>query len=160
MAETRAEVIAGAVVVAVAAGFLAFALQGRGAVAGGGKAEYRAAFRSVEGIRVGTDIRLAGVKVGQITSLTLNPQTYFADATLTLPADLALPDDSAILIQSEGLLGGAYVEVQPGGSPTDYAPGDEIEDTQGAVSMISLLMKFLDSSGGSKDATPAPETAP
>lgn len=159
MAENRAEVIAGALVLAVAAGFLAFAWQGRGAVSRGDKVEYRAAFRSVEGIRVGTDVRLAGVKVGQITSLDLNPQTFFADATLSMPADVVLPDDSAILISSEGLLGGAFVEVQPGGSPTNYAPGDEIEDTQGSVSIISLLMKFLDSSGGNKDSA-QPEVQP
>ncbi|MFB2531405.1 outer membrane lipid asymmetry maintenance protein MlaD [Paracoccus sp. p4-l81] len=151
MAENRAEVLAGAVVVAVAAAFLAFAVQGRGVSTGGPSVEYRASFRSVEGIRVGTDVRLAGVKVGRITSVTLNPQTFFADTTISLPADVALPDDSAVLVSSEGLLGGAFVELHPGGSPTDYAPGDEIEDTQGAVSVISLLMKFLDSSGGNKD---------
>ena len=164
MAENRAEVIAGAVVLAVAVGFLAFATQGRGVVGKGPAVEYRAAFRSVEGVQVGTDVRLAGVKVGQITSLTLNPQTFFADATLSLPADVVLPDDSAVLVSSEGLLGGAFVEIQPGGSATNYAPGDEIEDTQGSVSVISLLMKFLDSSGGNADKpagdAPATETSP
>jgi phospholipid/cholesterol/gamma-HCH transport system substrate-binding protein len=64
-------------------------------------------------------------------------------------SDVLLPDDSAIVISSEGLLGGNFVEILPGGSTDNLAPGAEIEDTQGAVSIITLLMKFA---GGSGDA--------
>ena len=59
-----------------------------------------------------------------------------------------LPTDSAILISSEGLLGGSYVEILPGGAPDNLAPGEEIEDTQGAVSLVSLLMKFVGADAG------------
>ena len=94
-----------------------------------------------------------------MTSLSLNPKTYFADATLSVREGVVLPSDSAALISSEGLLGGSYVELQPGGSLEDYAAGDEIEDTQGAVSVISLMMKFAGGSdsgsdSGSGDAAP------
>jgi phospholipid/cholesterol/gamma-HCH transport system substrate-binding protein len=58
-----------------------------------------------------------------------------------------VPDDSAIVISSEGLLGGNFVEVMPGGSPFYFEPGDQIEDTQGAVSLISLLVKFVAGDG-------------
>lgn len=54
-----------------------------------------------------------------------------------------VPDDSSIIISSEGLLGGNFVEVMPGGSPFNLEPGDEVLDTQGAVSLISLLVKFV-----------------
>ena len=83
------------------------------------------------------------MKVGTITGLTLNPTTYMADAHVALDKSVLLPTDSAILISSEGLLGGNFVELVPGGSPDNLAPGDEIEDTQGAVSLITLLMKFV-----------------
>ena len=73
-----------------------------------------ASFRSVEGITVGSDVRLAGVKVGTITELQLNPQTFFADAKILLRNDVLLPTDSSILISSEGLLGGNFVELLPG----------------------------------------------
>ncbi|HEX9857693.1 MAG TPA: MlaD family protein, partial [Paracoccaceae bacterium] len=102
------------------------------------------------GITVGSDVKLAGVKVGTITSLDLNPTTYFADARIAMRDGILLPEDSAILISSEGLLGGNYVEVIPGGSLDNLEPGDEIEDTQGAVSLVSLLMKFV--GDGAKDA--------
>ncbi len=94
-------------------------------------------------------MRLAGVKVGTVTALSLNPATYFADARIEVQKEVQLPDDSTILISSEGLLGGSFVELQPGGSPDILAPGAEIEDTQGAVSVVTLLMKFA--GGGSGD---------
>ncbi len=160
MAYERAEILAGAAVLAVAVGFAIYA--GRGAGFGDGPASYplTASFRSVEGISIGTDVRLAGVKVGTVTDLSLNPETFFADATISMRKDVALPTDSAILISSEGLLGGNFVEVQPGGALETLEPGGEIEDTQGAVSLITLLMKFA---GGGADGaagdTATPETS-
>lgn len=155
MAENRAEVLAGAAVLAASIGFLAYAMGGNGLTADAGTYPLKASFRSVEGITAGSDVRLAGVKVGSITSLTLNPQTFFADATISIYDNIQLPDDSAILISSEGLLGGNFVELMPGGSPDNLAPGAEIEDTQGSVSLISLLMKFVSSSGSPDPAAPA-----
>ena len=158
MADQRAEILAGAAVLAVAIGFLAYAGQSAGLTGGADKYELTASFRSIDGISPGSDVRLAGVKVGSITGLSLNPQTFFADAVVSLDSAILLPDDSAILISSEGLLGGNYVEIIPGGSLTNLAPGAEIEDTQGAVSLVALLLKFVGGSVGdpsSKDA-PAP----
>jgi phospholipid/cholesterol/gamma-HCH transport system substrate-binding protein len=150
MAENRAEVLAGAAVLAVAAGFVFYAAQGAGLTRNPGTYPLTASFRSVEGISVGTDVRLAGVKVGTITDLTLNPTTFFADAKLEIKEGVMLPTDSAILISSEGLLGGNYVEIQPGGAEENFEPGAEIEDTQGSVSLITLLMKFV---SGDDEAT-------
>ncbi len=117
-----------------------------------GSAPYSASFRSVEGVSVGTDVRLGGVKVGTVTALDLNPATFRADAAFTVDDALRLPDDSAVIIASEGLLGGSFVEIVPGGSPFDLEPGAEIEDTQSAVSLLNLLLKYV---GGGSDAAPA-----
>jgi phospholipid/cholesterol/gamma-HCH transport system substrate-binding protein len=156
MAYERAEILAGAAILAVAGAFTLYAAKGSGALGAPESYPLKASFRSVEGIAVGTDVRLAGVKVGTVTGLDLNPQTYFADATISMRKDVALPTDSTILISSEGLLGGNFVEVQPGGAEEMLAPGGEIEDTQGSVSLITLLMKFV---GGDKTDA-APELAP
>jgi phospholipid/cholesterol/gamma-HCH transport system substrate-binding protein len=158
MSENTSEVIAGGAVLLAALGFLFYAGQSSGLTTRTDGYELVASFRSVDGISVGTDVRLAGVKVGTITSLDLNPTTYFADATITVRNDIVLPDDSAILISSEGLLGGNYVELVPGGSLTNLEPGDEIEDTQGSVSLIGLLMKFI--SGSAKPAADGEQPAP
>ena len=153
MAEHRAEILTGAAVLAVALGFVLYATQGLDMSGQAGSYPLRASFRSVEGITVGSDVRLGGVKVGAITELQLNPQTFFADATIAVQDPIQLPTDSAILISSEGLLGGNYVEIIPGGALENLGPGDEIEDTQGSVSLISLLMAFV---GGKSDpAEPA-----
>ena len=146
MSENTTEVLAGGAVLAVAIGFLAFAAQGIGLGGSGGTYDLTASFQSAEGIKVGTDVRLAGVKVGTISKLDLNPQTFYADATLTLRDAVQLPQDSAALVSSEGLLGGNYVELRPGGAVEILEPGSEIEDTQGSVSLIGLLMKFVGSS--------------
>lgn len=148
MAEHRAEILTGAAVLAVALGFVLYATQGLDMSGQAGSYPLRASFRSVEGITVGSDVRLGGVKVGTITDLQLNPQTFFADATIAVQDPIQLPTDSAILISSEGLLGGNYVEIIPGGALENLGPGDEIEDTQGSVSLISLLMAFV---GGKSD---------
>lgn len=143
----RAELAAGGLVLIVAAGFIALSL-GQGRVAGGSY-PLRAAFPSIEGVEVGTDVRLAGVPIGRVTSIHLNPETYQAEATLSVPDTVRLPTDSAALIQQDGLLGGGYLELQPGGSADMLAAGDEIEDVQGSVSLLSLMMKFVDSQSGS-----------
>ncbi|MDE3027819.1 MAG: outer membrane lipid asymmetry maintenance protein MlaD, partial [Paracoccaceae bacterium] len=118
-----------------------------------------ASFRSVEGISVGTDVKLAGVKVGTISALSLNPKTYFADATIEMKNGIEVPDDSAILISQEGLLGGNFVVLVPGGSLENLKPGGRIQDTQGAVSLVSLLMKFV-GGGGATAAKSNASTAP
>ncbi|SCY72671.1 outer membrane lipid asymmetry maintenance protein MlaD [Paracoccus tibetensis] len=151
-AESRAELLAGAVVLAVALGFLTWAASGR--VMPGGGYEVTASFPDVDGVSVGTEIRLAGVPVGRVAAVSLNPDTYMADAVLRLPQGVLLPADSAAIIQSDGLLGGAYIQIQPGGSPDNLAPGDEIEEVQGAVSLLQLMMRFVDSQGDAGGRTP------
>ncbi|TCO70305.1 outer membrane lipid asymmetry maintenance protein MlaD [Rhodovulum euryhalinum] len=144
---TTTEVITGGAVLALALGFFAYATQTAGLGGTAGAYELTASFRSVEGVTVGTDVRLAGVKVGTVTALDLNPQTFRADARFTVDEGIELPDDSAVLVSSEGLLGGTFVEILPGGSPFNLSPGDEVLDTQGAVSLISLLMKVFTATG-------------
>ena len=156
MAGSRAEIAAGAAVLAVAAAFAVYAAKGAGLTAGGGNSyPLTASFRAVDGISPGSDVRLAGLKVGTISSLKLNPDTFMADAVIDIRSDIRLPTDSAILISSEGLLGGNFVEIMPGGALENLEPGDEIEDTQGSVSLVSLLMKFV-GGGKSEDEAAAP----
>jgi phospholipid/cholesterol/gamma-HCH transport system substrate-binding protein len=159
MAYERAEILAGAAVLAVAAGFALYAVRGSGVVSQPDSYPLTASFRSVEGVTVGTDVRLAGVKVGTVTALSLNPETFFADATISMRNDVAVPVDSTLLVASEGLLGGTFVEVQPGGALETVEPGGEIEDTQGAVSLITLLMKFA-GGGAEGDAAADPTATP
>ncbi len=143
MSNNAAETVIGAVVVAAAAGFLAYAANTTGVSGATDSYQLHANFRSVEGISLGTDVRLAGVKVGTVTGLYLNPQTFRAETTFSVDKSIIMPEDSAVVIASEGLLGGNFVELVPGGSEFNLEDGDEFLDTQGAVSLITLLLKFV-----------------
>lgn len=151
-AENTTEVIVGGAVLAVAIGFLVYAGQVTGVSGGQSEYELVASFRSADGVTVGTDVRLAGVKVGRVTKIELDTETYRADTSFSVRSGIEVPDDSAIAVSSEGLLGGNYVEILPGGSPFYFEPGDEIEFTQGSVSLVGLLMKFV---AGDDDESPA-----
>lgn len=122
MAENTTEVMVGGVVLAAAIGFAVYAGQVAGLSSGGDSYTLTASFRSLEGVSVGTDVRLAGVKIGTVTDLSLNPQTFRADTQVSVAQNIEIPDDSAIVISSEGLLGGNFVEIVPGGSPFNYEP--------------------------------------
>ncbi|MDQ7069645.1 MAG: outer membrane lipid asymmetry maintenance protein MlaD [Rhodobacterales bacterium] len=147
MAENTSEVVVGGAVLAAAVGFLFYMAQATGLSGTTSGYPLTASFRSLEGVTVGTDVRLAGVKIGTVTSVDLNPTTYRADTVFSVENGIEIPDDSAILVASEGLLGGSFIEVMPGGSLFYFAAGDEIEDTQGAISLLNLLMKFVSGSG-------------
>jgi phospholipid/cholesterol/gamma-HCH transport system substrate-binding protein len=144
MAENRTEILVGGAVLAVAVGFLVYLLNSTG-LGGGNSDRYdlSAAFRSAQGVAVGTDVRLAGVKVGTVTGVDLDPQSFRAVTTMSLQSNVDIPDDSSVVISTEGLLGGTFVEILPGGSPFNLAAGDEIIDTQSSVSLVNLLLKFV-----------------
>jgi phospholipid/cholesterol/gamma-HCH transport system substrate-binding protein len=152
MRESLTETIVGAVVLVAAAGFIAYAAQATGFADAGGDFDLTASFRSVEGVTVGTDVRLAGVKIGTVTEMRLNPESYRADTVLTLLDEVPIPNDSSAIVASEGLLGGTFIEIVPGGSFDMFAAGDEIVDTQGAVSLLQLLLTYV--AGDSQTSAP------
>ena len=144
MPQNITEVLTGGAVLAIAAGFLLYAGQVGGVgVTSPDLSTYTASFRSAQGIGIGTDVRVAGVKVGSVLDMELDPQTFRAETVFSVQQDVVLPEDTAVLISSEGLLGGSFVELLPGGSPFNLEPGSEIEDTQSSVSVVQLLLRFV-----------------
>jgi phospholipid/cholesterol/gamma-HCH transport system substrate-binding protein len=142
VANSVAETVIGAVVLAAAAGFVLYAGKTRGVELSGGSYPLTASFRSAEGIAVGSDVRLAGISVGSVTGLELDPTSYQARVTLTVRDALEIPEDSDVKIASESLLGGSFVEISPGASEFMLQAGDEVVNTQGSVSLLNLLMRF------------------
>jgi phospholipid/cholesterol/gamma-HCH transport system substrate-binding protein len=142
VANSVAETVIGAVVLAAAAGFVLYAGKTRGVELSGGSYPLSASFRSAEGIAVGSDVRLAGISVGSVTGLELDPTSYQARVTLTVRDALEIPEDSDVKIASESLLGGSFVEISPGASEFMLQAGDEVVNTQGSVSLLNLLMRF------------------
>jgi len=143
------ETLIGAAVIAVAAFFLVFAYSSTGAGPVSGY-DVIAKFNRADGVNVGTDVRLSGIKVGTVERMSLDPKSYNAVLTLALDNAVKLPQDSSVRITSEGLLGNQYLSIEPGSEPETIKPGGEIENTQGSIDLIGLLGKAVFSAGDTK----------
>ena len=75
--------------------------------------------------------------------MKLDPVTYLAETQMILNATVEIPDDSQAIVASEGLLGGNFLELVPGGSAFNLAPGDEVYETQSAVSLTTLILRAV-----------------
>lgn len=154
------ETLLGAVVLAVAIGFFSFALTHRSDAGTMANAKTAfALFNRVDGIAAGSDVRLAGVKIGAVSAVSLTPENV-ARLDFALSPAYQIPGDSVARIATDGLLGGAYVAIEPGpGVDGPLAEGGEIVNTNGAVDLLSLLGAAAQTMGGggggqAKDAAP------
>ncbi len=151
MKNQMVETVIGAAVVVVAAVFLVFAY-GQTEQAAGPGYTLSARMDNATGISAGTDVRIAGIKVGTVLSTELDPQTYTATIAFTVQNDVELPEDSSIRIAQEGLFGGSFVQVQVGGDFENLlGDGDEIVHTQGAVDIIGLIQRAIFGGGNNSE---------
>lgn len=148
MASQATETLIGAVVLAVAGGFLVYAATTADMSLGGGGYPLGAEFRVADGLSAGSDVRLSGVKVGNVTSVGLDPKNYFADVSMAINEAYRIPEDSIAKIASDGLLGGSYVQIDPGGSEFMLEPGAAFQHTQGSVNLLDLVAKAIHGMGG------------
>lgn len=146
MSGNLVETLIGAVVLVVAVVFLLFAYN---------KADVRAVsgyplvakFERADGVNIGSDVMLGGIKIGSVTGEHLDTTNYLAVLELSISNHVKLPDDSAIKIASNGLLGDRYLSIEPGGSDKMLASGQEIRFTQGSVDLTELIGKAIYSQG-------------
>jgi phospholipid/cholesterol/gamma-HCH transport system substrate-binding protein len=140
------ETLIGAVVLAVAGVFLFFAYSKAdlGQVDG---YVLTARFEKIDGITVGSDVTMSGIKIGTVVGQELDPQSYLAVVRMSIRNDVKLPLDSSVKVASAGLLGDQYLAIAPGADVDMLAQGDEIEYTQGAVDLTELIGKAIYSSG-------------
>lgn len=114
-----------------------------------------AAFDNVGDLKEGSPVSMAGVRIGQVTGITFDPDAFKAVVTMRIQPEFnRIPDDSDAGIQTQGLLGGKYIGISPGGSDTYLKDGSRIEFTQSAIVLENLINKFFANvaSGGSQDA--------
>jgi phospholipid/cholesterol/gamma-HCH transport system substrate-binding protein len=160
------ETVLGAVVLVVAAAFLWYAYQ-RADVSDPGGYVLRAQFESVDGLENGSDVRISGIKVGQVLSQTLDPQTYLAEVRFSVASNVELPSDSSAAIASASLLGGKYLSLSPGGDVETLGPDGLITFTQPSINIERLIGQYVFGGGGGgpaggegSGAAPAPGAAP
>jgi phospholipid/cholesterol/gamma-HCH transport system substrate-binding protein len=137
------ETCLGAFVIAVAAGFVYFAYSSSQDGRSMSGYTVSAKFQRIDGLHVGSDVKVSGVKVGSVLSLEIDSKSYQAKATLFINNSIKLPIDSSAAIVSEGLLGGKYIALDPGADSDLIKDKGIIEQTESSVNLETLLNKFL-----------------
>lgn len=141
------ETLIGAAVLAVAGIFLAFGYT-TSSIGSDGGFRLVAKFDRVDGLTMGSDVRMSGIKVGTVVNQRLDPATYRAVIEMDIQRGLQLPDDSSAKITSEGLLGATYMSLEAGGSEDLLKNGGEIRFTQGSIDLMSLIGQAIFSATG------------
>ena len=140
--------------------FLALKAANLGTFSSGETYAVTAYFDNIGALKVRAPVRSAGVTVGRVASIRLDPKLYQGVVQLDIQKDVQFPTDSSFRILTSGLLGDQYVGVEPGAQEKMLAAGDQTKQTQSAVVLESLISQFLFSkaadAGGAAAAAPAP----
>ena len=143
MKRSIVETVWGGAVIAVAVGFVFYVYS----IIGSGQAvdayTVQARFNAVDGIDVGSDVRIGGVKVGTVSQQVLDTDSFEAVLTLNLDNAVKLPKDSEARITSGTLIGGAYIQLVPGSDGALLKDGDTIDKTKDVVALEELLGKLI-----------------
>lgn len=154
--ENAGEALIGLLVVLLAGWFVWFAWMQTGGGEKSGSIHVTALFPNASGVNVGTDVRVAGLKIGSVTGQKLDPESYQVAITLAIDPKVKIPADSSAAITSEGLLGSTFIALLPGGETVPLKDGDTISDTQGAMDLMGMVGQFINRSGDSSSSDPKP----
>lgn len=102
-----------------------------------------AKFDNIGGLKVRAPVKSAGVTVGRVTAIALDPQSFQGLVTIELDSRVQFPADTSAKILTSGLLGDQYIGLEPGGAEKNLAGGDQIKMTQSAVVLENLIGQFL-----------------
>jgi phospholipid/cholesterol/gamma-HCH transport system substrate-binding protein len=123
--------------------FLAMKAANLGNVGGGDVYVVQARFDNIGGLKPRAPVRTAGVVVGRVKSIALDPKSYQGVVTLEIEKPYQFPKDTAAKILTAGLLGDQYIGLEPGGDDKNLAPGETLAQTQSAVVLENLIGQFL-----------------
>ncbi len=137
------ETAVGALVIAIAAGFFLYVYNTTDLGRGSNGYRINAEFENIEGISVGSDIRMAGIKIGTVVQQKLDPTTFQAIVTMSVANFVKLPDDTTAKVTSEGLLGSKFITLEIGGSEEILKDGDSLTHTQSALDIWALINEFM-----------------
>ncbi|MCE3232531.1 MAG: mlaD [Rickettsiaceae bacterium] len=157
MGRSVVETLMGAVVLLVAATFVFISYKSGNISPAANGYTVKAKFREIGSLSVGSDVRVGGIKIGTISGQSLDPKNYMAIIELNIKSDVKLPKDSSAAVVGDGLMGGKYIAIQPGGEEEFIEANGEIKYTQDAISIEELIGKFAFGSVGSKSGSEGTE---
>jgi phospholipid/cholesterol/gamma-HCH transport system substrate-binding protein len=140
--------------------FLAFKAANLGSLGTGDTYTLMAKFDNIGGLKVRAPVRSAGVTVGRVESIALDPKTYQGIVKMGMNRSVQFPADSSARILTSGLLGDQYIGLEAGADEKNLAAGDTIKQTQSAVVLESLISQFLFNKAADAGSAPAPAAAP
>lgn len=105
--------------------------------------EIRASFGSISGLKEGAVVEIAGVRIGRVSGIRLDPGFYEAIVSMDIDRGVKISEDSIASIRTAGIIGDRYVDISPGGSESYLGPGDEIMETESAINLEELLGKYI-----------------
>jgi phospholipid/cholesterol/gamma-HCH transport system substrate-binding protein len=153
MKQSNIELSVGAFVLFGTAAIVWFAVQaGAGVALGGSTYEVNARFTNIGGLKTGSQVFIAGVPVGRVGKIDLDPQ-YDAIVHMNLRQGVRLPSDTIASIKTSGLIGDKFIALAPGADSQNISPGGTITDTESAVDMESLISRFA---FGNVSSSPTP----
>ncbi|MFW5733532.1 MAG: outer membrane lipid asymmetry maintenance protein MlaD [Oceanidesulfovibrio sp.] len=123
-------------------GYLTIKL-GKMEVLGGDDYVVKAKFTSVAGLKSGAEVEVAGVPVGTVDAIDLDPKTYAALVSMRIGKDIALSEDTIASVKTSGLIGDKYIKLTPGGAPDNLSDGGMIVDTESALDIEELISKYV-----------------
>ncbi len=150
MSKNFVETLTGFLVIAVALFFLTYAYVGKNNKENYDGTVYNVNFERVDGLAVGGDVKISGLRVGSVLSAEIDEKTYQAKVKLEVDKDIKIPDDSTAEIISAGLLGDKYIAIVPGGSEKNLKKGEDIRFSQPSISIEALVGKFMFGSSDDK----------
>jgi phospholipid/cholesterol/gamma-HCH transport system substrate-binding protein len=102
-----------------------------------------ARFTSISGLKKGSTIELAGVVIGKVERIELDAGEYEAVVHLSIDKKVELTDDTIASIRTSGIIGDKFIKLTPGGSDILLEAGDEIDETESAISLEELVSKYI-----------------
>ena len=154
-----AEVITGAIAILAAVALLALVYlhNGSGSLSG---YQITAKIDKADGLGEGTDVRLAGIKIGSVTGFTLDPNNFLVTVHMNIHSDVQIPTDSSLAVSQSSILGSQYIVIQPGGDSTNIKPGGAIANASGSIDLLGLINRMMAPPSSSAPKPPPQQSAP
>lgn len=100
-------------------------------------------FQNIDGISKGSDVKMAGIKIGVVEDIALEEESYYAILKLKIRNDIQIPEDSNAIISTSGLVGNKFVKINPGSSDDNFKNGGKIRFTQSTMNIEDLVSKLV-----------------
>lgn len=126
----------------LAVGYLTIKL-GRMELLEGNYYTLKARFQNVTGLKAGAAVEIAGVAVGRVSEITVDPENFAVLVTMKIRNGVVLTDDTIASVKTQGLIGDKFVKISPGGSSTNLNPGDTMLETESAIDLENLISHYI-----------------